>query len=320
MQSEIISIEKLIQEDKDFLNRDKCWDGDYQKMYGGKLVPPISDYKELVEKILPIMLTNGTRDDINRFEVGMWEQIADGAYFRSAVYTSANISIDSRLGLVKHFWDDIRFFKDLRVFYSNERFYFKNIVTRDTCDVTIPQIEIIQFQDELQDIKNEISLKTKSANIDLAFSWINSKIKIRPLVERRYGLKYDVFISHKSADFEIAHDLYKYLVSKGKNVFLSEVSLPKLGSTEFMKRIDEAIDNSKHMIVVCSNINYLNSGWVEAEWRMFINEKRSERKTGNFLTLIVDPFTISSLPISIRQYDVFSFNQQNIENSFSYLN
>ncbi|MEP7238352.1 MAG: toll/interleukin-1 receptor domain-containing protein [Ferruginibacter sp.] len=315
-----INIDYLIQNDKDFLNRDKCWNDDYQKMYGGKLVPPINEYKELVLNILPIMLTNGTRDDINRFEVGMWEQIADGAYYRSAVYTSANISTDKRLQNVTLFGDNVYFDHDLRVYYSNERFYFKNIETRDATDVTIPQLEMLQYQDELQQIKNEITLKTKSQNIELAFSWIDNKINSKPLANRHNNLNFDVFISHKSADFEISHRLYNYLVSKGKKVFLSEISLPKLGSTEFMKKIDEAIENSKHMIAVCSNIDYLNSGWVEAEWRMFINEKRSERKDGNFFTLIVDPFTINSLPISIRQYDVFSFNQKSIENSLNYLN
>jgi len=40
-----------------------------------------------------VMLKNGTRHDINQLEYGMREQIADSAYFTSAVATSANIRL-----------------------------------------------------------------------------------------------------------------------------------------------------------------------------------------------------------------------------------
>ena len=330
MQSTSFEIDNLLKNDPNFITREKCWNEDFQKMYGGKLVPPLNDYKELVLKILPVMLTNGTRDDINKFEYGMWEQIADGAYFRSAVATSANISKDSRIQLIRPFKKNIIFFNDLRIYYSNQKFYLKNINTND--NVTIPQIEIETEDDEkgIENLIKEIATRTKSKDIEFGFSWINKIISLNPIdkfvrkARKKIFLaeqyKYDVFISHKSIDFEIAKRLYDYLISKSKKVFLSEISLPLLGSAEFMKKIDEAIEFSKHMIVICSEPQYLVSGWVESEWRMFINEKRSERKVGNFFTIIANRYSIESLPISIRQYDVFPYNQSSIEKSLSYIN
>ncbi|GEO08293.1 hypothetical protein SAE01_07890 [Segetibacter aerophilus] len=275
------------------------------------------------------MLTNGTRDDINKFEYGMWEQIADGAYLRSAVATSANISVNSAIQSARPFNHKITFLNALRVYYSNHKFYLKNIETNN--DATILQIEIEAADEKgLEYLMNETASRVKSPDTQAAFEWINKIISLHPIdkhvrkarksVFETERFKYDVFICHKSADFEIAKKLYDYLTSKSKTVFLSEVSLPKLGSSEFMRRIDEAIEYSKHMIVICSNPQYLLSGWVESEWRMFINEKRSERKNGNFFTIIANEYTIESLPISIRQYEIFAYSQSSLEMSLSYIN
>ena len=48
-----------------------------------------------------------------------------------------------------------------------------------------------------------------------------------------------------------------------------------MGSSDYRKEIDRALDASKHMIVVTSKKEHVESSWVEAEWGLFINEKRS---------------------------------------------
>lgn len=116
--------------------------------------------------------------------------------------------------------------------------------------------------------------------------------------------QFDVFISHKSEDFLMSKEIYNSLSLLNKKVFLSEISIQDNGSSDFMKTIDNALDNAKHLIVVCSSVENVMSGWVEAEWRVFINEKRSERKDGNIITIITKKMKPSDLPLALRYYNV----------------
>ena len=129
----------------------------------------------------------------------------------------------------------------------------------------------------------------------------------------------DVFISFKSADIALAEALYHFLISKGLSVFLSSESLPQLGSSDYRKAIDKALDECKHMIVVSSKVEYLNSSWVEAEWGFYIGEKRAGRKTGNILTVITNDIAIKDLPASLRYYQVIFFDKDNFDQVAAYV-
>jgi hypothetical protein len=118
---------------------------------------------------------------------------------------------------------------------------------------------------------------------------------------------YDIFISKKSQDYSHAERLYRFLETNKKRVFISELSLPKLGNAEYMKAIDEALESSRHMIVLGTSAEHLRSGWVEAEWRVFLNEKRSGRKSGNVVTVITDGMKIAEVPMSLRYYEVVPY-------------
>jgi len=129
----------------------------------------------------------------------------------------------------------------------------------------------------------------------------------------------DVFISFKSADAALAEELYHFLMSKGLSVFLSSESLPRLGSSDYRKAIDKALDECKHMIVVSSKAEYLNSSWVEAEWGFYIGEKRAGRKKGNILTVITNDIAIKDLPASLRYYQVIFFDKDNFDQVAAYV-
>jgi hypothetical protein len=129
----------------------------------------------------------------------------------------------------------------------------------------------------------------------------------------------DVFISYKSADIELAEELFTFLQSKNLNVFLSSESLPKLGNADYRKAIDHALDQCRHMIVVGSKVEYLSSSWVEAEWGFYINEKRAGRKSGNILTVVTSDIAIEDLPASLRYYQVIFFEKENFEQIAAYV-
>ena len=119
-----------------------------------------------------------------------------------------------------------------------------------------------------------------------------------------------VFISARKADYKYAALVYRFLKSRGVSTFFSEESLPQLGSSDYRREIDRALDNAEHMIVVTSSLENVQSPWVEAEWGLFINEKRSGRKPGNIVTLAVGSLEPSDLPPSLRYYEVIAFDPE----------
>lgn len=129
----------------------------------------------------------------------------------------------------------------------------------------------------------------------------------------------DIFISFKSADVDLAKALYDYLRSNGLSVFLSSETLPQLGSSDYRKTIDKALDECRHMIVVSSKVEYLNSSWVEAEWGFYIGEKRAGRKKGNILTVVTDNIEIKDLPAALRYYQVIFYSKDNFDQIAAYV-
>lgn len=119
-------------------------------------------------------------------------------------------------------------------------------------------------------------------------------------------MNYDIFISCKSEDYPVARKVYQYLKGQNYSVFLADTELRKKGNAEYGKIIDEALDTATHMIIIASNPEYIRSTYVESEWRIFMEEKRAGRKTGNIITII--NFPISALPISLRVFQSFMVN------------
>lgn len=129
---------------------------------------------------------------------------------------------------------------------------------------------------------------------------------------------FDVFISHKSEDYKIAKRVYDVLSKKGIKIFLSEITLPAIANTDYTAEISNALDLSKHLIVIADSINKISSGWVKYEWTAFLNEKLSGRKEGNILTVVTDNISIDELPFTLRQFEVISINSiSQIEDWFS---
>lgn len=101
--------------------------------------------------------------------------------------------------------------------------------------------------------------------------------------------KYDVFISFKSEDSDLAEKIYNYCHRKMKEPFWSKKSLPRLSQSEYSQAIDMALENSKHFVVVFSDLGYLNTKWIKYEMNVFNNEIKEGRKEGsNFIIVATD--------------------------------
>jgi hypothetical protein len=129
-----------------------------------------------------------------------------------------------------------------------------------------------------------------------------------------------IFLSAKSEDYTAANQVYSFLTAHGRAVFFSEQTLPRMGKSEFRREIDQALEQARHLVVVTSRKEFVESQWVEAEWGSFVNEKRSGRKDGNIVILLAGPMKISDLPISLRSFETRSLdNPKTLEQILGYL-
>lgn len=113
---------------------------------------------------------------------------------------------------------------------------------------------------------------------------------------------YDVFISHKSVDDAIATKVYEYLQQTGRVAFCDHFTLRELHDSEYDKRIVDSLENSKHLVVVASDPEYLKDKWVYSEWHRFYNDKRLNRRNGNLILVLSDNLMerIGDLPSDLR--------------------
>ena len=97
---------------------------------------------------------------------------------------------------------------------------------------------------------------------------------------------YDVFVSFKSVDEALARKIYDFLKQNGKEVFFSRESLPQLGQSEYEDAIYEALEHSKHFVLVGSNPEYFKTDWVSREWKYYNNKNRESEKPGNLIIIL----------------------------------
>jgi hypothetical protein len=140
------------------------------------------------------------------------------------------------------------------------------------------------------------------------------------------GVKYSpevqnlIFLSAKSEDYIPAGRVYSFLTEHGYSVFFSDQTLPRRGNSDYRREIDRALEQAKHLVLVASRKEYVESKWVEAEWGSFINEKRAGRKEGNIIVLLVGSMQVSDLPISLRSFETrFLDNPKTLDQILNYL-
>jgi hypothetical protein len=120
---------------------------------------------------------------------------------------------------------------------------------------------------------------------------------------------WDVFISHKHEFYPDAKKVYDLLQSWGKQVFLSEESLPKLANADYCSTISECLEQARHLIVIADSKENLLSGWVKYEWESFFNEKLSGRKSGNIVVVLTASMRPEQLPYQLRQVQAVPFGE-----------
>ena len=128
---------------------------------------------------------------------------------------------------------------------------------------------------------------------------------------------YEIFISFKAteecaqtADVAVANDLYDTLTAGGFRVFFSNRTVFKGGSSDFAKEIDNALDSCRLLIVVASKLSYINSRWVEYEWKTFHSDILSNVKTDAQIITYTDGVDTVQLPRILRYVQNFGYSNK----------
>jgi hypothetical protein len=100
---------------------------------------------------------------------------------------------------------------------------------------------------------------------------------------------YDVFISFKSEDSDLAENIYRLCQRHMKVPFWSKRTLPELSKSEYEDAIYDALRKSKHFVVVLSKLEYLQANWIMREMKAFDRAITEGRKPGgNFVIVATD--------------------------------
>jgi len=131
----------------------------------------------------------------------------------------------------------------------------------------------------------------------------------------------DIFISCRSADQAIAQWLHQFLEKRGHQgrVFCSSESLPRLGESDYASAIDAALEFATCMIVVGTQPEHFDSGWVGYEWRSFLNEVRSGRKAKGQVFVFSGGVEVGQLPLSLRSQQMVPYSAASPHDSFEAL-
>jgi hypothetical protein len=292
-------------------------DGEMRGLTGVDLAPTLDAFAAFVGNLMYERLVNANRGEIDdKYNHGLWADAWNGIFYQEAIDVSSSLTEDQRITLLPEYAKALRFYDGLRVFVESGRVFF---YASRKGGMTLPVAAFRPPQDEI--VATELRSIFGSAAVDQAVAWLQEKWGVESPPRGVAALEqYDAFVSHPSRDSAIARLVYDFLTANRKRVFLSEVSLQALGNADYMRAIDAALEQAKHLVLVASSVENLTSGWVEAEWRVFINEMRSGRKNGNFVTVVSADLQPSSLPMAVRYYEVIPMTKNYLAHVLTYIN
>lgn len=134
------------------------------------------------------------------------------------------------------------------------------------------------------------------------------------------NMQADVFISFKNSDFSgnsttdsvIAKQLYEELTSRGISAFYSNTTLLSLGQSVYKKSIDEALEQTSVLVVVSTDVNFLQTEWVKYEWESFHQDILSGMKKHAQIVPYFANFPREKIPRSLRDFQTFDVQEHTV--------
>lgn len=111
--------------------------------------------------------------------------------------------------------------------------------------------------------------------------------------------QYDVFLSFASKDEEQAKLLWNELSSNGLRVFWSNQTLKESVGQSFFSVIQNALENSEHFLVVCTD-HAMKSKWVRMEYETFFSQFYIHDKERRLIIYHDKCFDRIKIPVFLR--------------------
>jgi len=127
---------------------------------------------------------------------------------------------------------------------------------------------------------------------------------------------FDVFISFKNSGFDgnqtedvrVAEQMYSEFNRMGISAFYSNVKLLELGAATYKRSIEQALDEARVLIIIASDLAYLDTEWLSYEREYFHDDILSGRKKNACIIPYIVNSTSSEVPRSLRGYEIFDYN------------
>ena len=114
--------------------------------------------------------------------------------------------------------------------------------------------------------------------------------------------KFDIFLSYAEEDIKFAQIVYNALTVRGLKVFFSKETLSNFIGESFHDKIEEALMESQHFILLCSEIS-MRKEWVKTEFQTFHSEcymKQPQHR--RLIPLPCHGFDKNTLPPLLRRF------------------
>ena len=90
-------------------------------------------------------------------------------------------------------------------------------------------------------------------------------------------------------------------------------------SSRYKQLIDDALDSSTLMIVICTNVEFVQSEWVHYEWDSYFNDILSGIKPGSELVTLTEGIKTSDMPRTLRNLQSFPVEESGIERLIEFI-
>lgn len=148
------------------------------------------------------------------------------------------------------------------------------------------------------------NVKEKANRINIIIERLNKQIEEEG---------FNVFISSKSQDYKKAFEVYSFLLENGYKPFLADPVLREIGTDYYGYLIRRIVNKCSFMIVYASEVNYITTPYVSAEWNQFLDELNSGIKYGKLFSIVSPSISAMMLPpgLNTRQF----FTSENYKES-----
>ncbi len=257
---------------------------------------------------------------------GIWQEREDGVYaspfpVKTPEESIAQIEMSDEMKLLFSAAETMK--KGVNVFseiadYGKAAEYLRCLKTfyerlRNYCEIVDSKVTAAYCIDQIVNIQSRLEkVNTQAKKWDVAEQGLKSLLGLR-LQESN---DYDVFLSYKHEDDDIARSCYYFLQENHIKTFFDDISLPELSKSDYEEAIMTALDRSKHFIVFITDLSQLSAHWIKLEMRIFEHEMSENRKPdANFIFITSNEVATminankKLLPIQYRGFEIITVSE-----------